>query len=106
VSYWFDNEVTSPSNGATIVDTGPLSAASRSVTIAIHSSLPGTFELQQVDDDNTTVLHRQKFSILSGQTDLSMAPDVKVQMETDQRLRIVSKQALTLGVVSGSIWCQ
>ena len=106
MSFWFDNEVAGPGNNEVIVDTGPLSAASRSASIAIHSTLAGIFELQHIDANNSTILHKQKLSILSGQFDLSQAPDVKITMATDERLRIVSKQALTLGTVGASIWCQ
>lgn len=104
--YWFDDEVASPSNGAVVVDTGPMGGGSRAVSFLVHSTLACTFEFQLVDTDGTTVLHKQKISIVSGQADFSLSTNITIDMTTNQRLRIVTAQALALGTVSASIWTQ
>lgn len=100
---WWDAEVAGPANNEVIVDTGAQPYRYGSVVVFIHSTLPGTFEFQLRDTNGTTVLHKQKLSVVSGQVDVALN-GVNVFLAEDQRLVIISKQALTLGTVSASIW--
>lgn len=103
---WAQDEVAGPANNEVIVDTGAMTSGSRAVTLMVHSTLPGTFEFQLVDTDGTTVLKKQKLSVVSGQADFALSTNVTIDIAADQRLRIVAKQALTLGTVGASIWTQ
>lgn len=103
---WADDEVAGPANNAIIVDTGALTGGNKSVSFLVHSTLPGVFEFQHVDTDGTTVLHRQRVSVVSGQADFALTSSITITVAANQSLRIVSKQALTLGTVGASIWFQ
>lgn len=102
---WWDNQVSGPANDAIIVDSGALAARSGQVVVCINSTLPGSFEFQHRDTNNSTVLHRQKVTIVTGQADISITGPL-ITVEENQHLVIVSKQALTLGTVGASIWMQ
>lgn len=105
MSNWWNNEVAGPANNEVLLDSGAQFERSGAVVVMIHSTLPGTFEFQLRDTDNTTVLRKQKLSVVNGQADITIN-GAMVTLTEDQHLVVVSKQALTLGTVTVSIWMQ
>jgi hypothetical protein len=100
---WYDGQVSGPSNGDVVADTGAQAAGNVTFAAAVHSTLPCTFEVQHVASDNTTVVHKQKLSVLSGNGTLNIAP-IYATLGTNERLRVIAAQALPLGSVDASIF--
>lgn len=103
---WFAGEVTNPSDGQVIVDTGPLSGPTN-VTFAatFYSSLTTTFEVQQTAANGTQVLRRQRFKVMSAGDSLTTS-GIYSYLGDQERLRIVAISPNGNGVVSASIWIQ
>lgn len=100
---WYDGQVTNPSNGQVIADTGQLAGSNYSFAAAVHASVACDFELQQVASDGTTVLNRQKLSVLTGQANI-LLPGITATLQTNERLRVVCASTLALGAVGASVF--
>lgn len=98
---WFDNVVTSPAAGSTVVTTGQKSAGNYTFMFVVHSTLAGQFEVQQLDSGNA-VQHRQRISVLANESTLT--PNVNITLASNDTVKIVSSGLLSLGVVSASIF--
>lgn len=105
---WTDNVVSSPGANTVVVDTGSIVyGTSYTVAAVVYTSLAGSFRFQQIASDGTTVVHEQYVQVGAGQQVIFGLPaGVQISISDNERFRIITVGAITLGTVSGSIFVQ
>lgn len=102
-STWTADTVAGPAAGEVIVDGGAVpSTGNYQTRVWINCTLAGTFLIQRRNAANDTTLQEQEVSILANEC--NQLDTGNVTLNSSERIRVVSKSAITLGRASGSVF--
>lgn len=104
---WVSGVVTNPAAGAVLVDTGPLSAGSRSALVIVAATVATRFRYQWRDAANTNVVQEQYFIVPANGTVVLPTPVAgqEYTMQEGERLRVIVDAGIT-GSASASLFFQ
>lgn len=92
---------TAPASGTVLADSGPMPMGSRYFNGLISITGAGTILYQHRNADNTATIKEHSFSFLAA--DKLPLPEFRTDVDTDERIRIVTSGLLTLVSVQASL---
>lgn len=105
-SDWISGSVTvNPTDGAVLVDTGPLNAGNYLFATVIVSTVDSAADMQYRDATNATSIDSQRRLIAAGTNDDFLFPN-KLTFAVNERLRVVQNGNVTGTVQSSIYWLE